>query len=200
MRELKDKDQKLIISFVCVLIFTLSFYCFITNYKHFISLNRKITVSEIDNSYRSYKNNIINIENNLNNCNNKKTALYIQLADLLSVLKKDGVFRLIPGDKLGYEDLFKLNEYFIENIYNNLWLQGLKSNALVSDDLKKMVEVIIHSSTYLEQELLNNSDFFSQPQDALEKDVINKYHMILKNYDDFSYIMLKISNKLGDSK
>ena len=197
MRKLKDKDQELILYFICVLIFTLSFYCFVNNYKHYHSLNEKVMVSELDKNYISYKENVIKIENKINH-ESKQSLLSKQLSYALMIMKKDGVFRLLPGDKLTYNDLFKLNNYFIENIYNGFWLQGLKEYPFVSEDLKKMMDVIINNSTYLEQELLNNSDFFSQPNDSMGKDIINKYHLILKNYDDFSYIILKLSDKLGD--
>ena len=37
---------------------------------------------------------------------------------VLNVLKKDGVFRLIPRTRLSYKDLYRLNDYFVEELIN----------------------------------------------------------------------------------
>ena len=180
MKRVND-GLKVIIYIVFGLIFIISTYLIIINVHHYKALSYKITVSEADNNYKSFKDNVNNIESKLNNyLDNKKIT---PLKKTLNVLKDGGVFRLIPNSKITYDDLYQLNDYFMNNVINNLWVTDLKK-------INDIISFLVNNSEYLNSHFLDNGltlyDSYS------ENTILNDYEMILKNFLSFSKVILSM--------
>ncbi len=181
---------------ICILLLSLSLYNIVINYKHANSLNERIVVMDSLNVYKEFKNNVLSIENNVNN--NHDSKLYGSLSKILELLKKDGAFRLFPKDKLAYQDLYKLNNYFLE-IINNGWIYNLSEIEKYSgDNYNEFVNTLINNANYVDKELLNNSNYAYSFNKNIRDEMDEVYKYILNNYEKFSYIILKISNEMGN--
>ena len=109
-------------------------------------------------------------------------------------MKQDGVYRLIPNTKLSYNDLYKLNDYFIEELINNGWL----SNIMELNESKKyqdMITILIKNSKYLNSVFTNNS--LTMYDSGLDIKIEDNYHFILSNYLMYSNVILNICNEVG---
>ena len=176
----------------CVILFIISIYNIAINVKHAIFLNEKVIVNDHDSDYKKFKDNILLIENNLKD----NTQNNGSLTNILLMLKKNGVFRLLPGDKLSYLDLYKLNNYFID-IINEGWIMNVTNvNELDTKHNNEYVDILLTNANYLSKELLNNSNFFYTSNNNIRNIIEEEYKYILSNYQKFSYLILEISNKM----
>ena len=182
---------------ICIFLLSLSLYNLVINYKHAKFLNEKIVVMDSLNVYNEFKNNISLIENNLNN--NHNSELYNSLSKILELLKKNGVFRLFPKDNLTYQDLYKLNNYFLE-IIDDGWIYNLHEIEKINGDYySEFVNTLIINANYVDKELLNNSNYAYSFNNNIRDNMDEIYKYILNNYEKFSYIVLKLSNETGNS-
>ena len=180
---------------ICIILFTLSIYNIIINVKHANFLNEKIIVTDSFSDYNEFKNNVLLIENNL--AKNHNSNLYRPLNKLLILLKKDGVFRLFPKDKLAYSDLYNLNNYFIE-IINDGWFSNISEIKDVDTNYyNEYVDMLVINANYVSKELLNNSNYAYSFNNSIRDNMDEEYKYILSNYQKFSYLILEISNKMG---
>lgn len=186
MKRVNDEYLKKIICVVFGLVFVISMYFVIINIRHYEALSQKVTVSDADTSYIKFKENISHVENKLNHYSDSKGT---SLQRTLNVLKNGGVFHLLSHTELSYYDLYKLNDYFMNNVINDCWVSNLKglNNNKTNDQL---VNALINNSTYLDNHFINNSltlyDSYS------ENSIQNDYEMILNNYLSFSDVLLSI--------
>ena len=198
---MKDFDKKyynLFIYSICVIIFVISIYNVIINVKHELFLNEKIIVNDIDENYKTFKNNILLIEDNLKkNKNNNK--IYIAVSKALNILKQSNMYKLFPGDKLSYVDLYYLNNYFLD-IINSSWIMNFNDvddvNTVFNNEY---VDILINNANYLNKELLNNSNFSYTFNNNIRDNINEEYQYILNNYKKFSYLILEISSKMENS-
>ena len=113
-------------------------------------------------------------------------------------MKKDGPFKFLPGDSIGYLELYNLNDYFIESVYNDAWISSIRS-LINSTEYDEMISIVINNANYIKKDFLNNSNYFNNYNNKLRNNINDKYHLILKNYKEFSLIILDICSKLGDN-
>lgn len=179
---------------ICGILIILGSYNILLNINHMNYLNEKVMVSDIDNNYKIFKNNILMIEKNIENSNDKS------LSSVLSLIKKDGIYQLLPGDKLTYMDLYNLNNYFTDTLVNNGWIANLKLIKKYDTQINnELINSLVESSNYVGKELLNNSNFHYDVKNNDIRSTINEeYQLILNNYKEYSYLILEISKKLGD--
>ena len=197
MKAFIDEYLQAIMYTICGLLLILGSYNILINVNHFIFINKRVVVSEIDSGYKNYQNNILEIENNLLSFKGDKSSkLYAYLNNVLSLLKQDGLYRMMPGDEIGYESLYKLNTYFIETLINNGWTSQLK-NALNNPQYDQMVNYLVNNANYMNNELLSNSNFQYELRKNNVRDALSdEYKYILNNYQAFSDLILDISRKM----
>lgn len=189
-----------IIYTICGLLIVLSSYNIFININHYSFLQHKVTVRDIDANYKEYKENVLQIENNLFN-SQKNNGMYNVLSITLKLMKEDGAYRLLPGDKLGYNELYTLNEYFINSLINDGWITNLKSvNTFNNTFNNEYMNVLISNANYVNKELQNNSNFHYDVKDNdIRNTIQEEYKYILGNYKNFSSFVLELSKKLGDN-
>ncbi len=175
-------------------ILIMSSYMILINVRHQKALSMQVVVSEADIDYSEYKKTINDIEDVLNKHSNTNDKLFIALNNTLSILKNDGVFRLLPKSRLEYHDLYELNDYFINSIINNCWFSQL--NLLNKNtSFEQEITLLTSSSQYLNSFFIDNG---LSLYDSSNKDrIIDSYQAILKNYVSFAKIILAISANLG---
>ena len=189
----------IIIYLITGIMFVLGTYSILINVNHALFINKKVVVREIDNDYKIFKDNVLQIESLLLDGNVSKNNKSI--SKTLSLLKKDGVYRLLPGDLLNYGDLYNLNNYFLDSIINDGWISDLKQNSDINNSFNnEYVDILIRNANYLNKELLNNSNYHYDIKNNEVRDVMmEEYLLILKNYKSFSSLVLELCNKNGDS-
>ena len=192
MKSLLDEYGKVIMYTIFGLMIILSCYIIIINIHHYRSLKDTVTVSELDNSYNTFKNNVTLIEENIDKISDEKIKTTFN--NILTILKKDGVFRLIPNKKLEYHNLYDLNDYFIEELINNIWVSNI-IKLDIGKEYQNEIDLLINNSGYINSYLIKNGLLLYD--DSNSQKIIDDYHFILNNYSMFSSIILKISNNLG---
>ena len=197
MKDFIGEYSKMIMYTIFGLLLIIASYSIILNIYHMKSLSLDVFVSEIDTNYINLKNNINRIDNILDHYQeNNDNTLYLTINYVMTSLKNDGVFRLMPNSKISYQELYSLNDYFMETLINNCWVSHLKQINKDSS-LEEMVKLLINDTNYMRTILVNNSLTLSE---ARGNDLINNdYQFILKNYERFSYVVLEISKTLGGS-
>ena len=198
MKNFLKEYTNIIIYSISGVMLVLGAYNILINVNHASFINRKIVVRDIDNDFKIFKDNVLQIENLLLNGNVKNDKA---ISKTLSLLKKDGVYRLFPGDELNYGDLYKLNNYFLENIINEGWISSLKQNSDINNKLNnEYVDILIKNANYLNKELLNNSNYHYDVKNNEVRDVMmEEYLFILENYKSFSSFVLELCNEDGEN-
>lgn len=197
MKAFIDEYLNAIMYTICGILLILGSYNILINVNHLSFINKRVVVSDIDINYQKYKDNIVKIENNLSHYQGSRNRLYNALTDTLKLLKKDGVYQLMPGDKLSYGDLYRLNNYYLDTIINTGWFERIKNNYDGSQN--EMVNYLISNAKYLNDELLNNSNFQYEVKNNEIRNSLNaEYQFLLSNYEAFSSILLNISKGIGD--
>ena len=177
---------KIVMETIFGILLVIASYNIILNIRHYKSLSSTVMVSEIDKDYSKYKNNVDLIE--------EKAKLSSSLTKTVEILKKDGVFRLVPKTKLSYKDLYNLNDYFIEELINNNWVGNI-SKLKVSEKYQDIISLLINNSNYLNSVFNNNSLLLSD--NSLDNKIEDNYHAILSNYLMYSNVIINICNDLG---
>ena len=195
MKALLSKYYEAIIYTIFGLMIILSSYTIILNIHHYQSLQTKVSVSEIDVNYKKYMNNVTKLEDNITK-SLKDTDIYLSLNKVLTILKKDGVFRLVPNTKLEYHDLYQLNDYFIEELINNGWVSVI-SKFDTSNKYSEEINLLINNANYMNSYLIKNGLILYD--DSNSHKIVDDYHLILNNYAMYSSIILDISNSIGES-
>lgn len=195
MKDFVDEYLKMIMYTIFGLLLIISSYSIILNVHHMKSLSFEVFVSDIDTSYVNFKKNISEIDKVLDNYHeNGDNSLYLTINYVITLLKNDGVFRLMPNTNITYHDLNNLNDYFMEVLINDCWVSHLKQINKRSE-LEEVISLLINDSNYIRTRLINNGLVLSE---STSDDLVNNdYQMILKNYEKFSYVVLEISNSLG---
>lgn len=180
-------------------ILVLGVYNIIINVNHALFIDKKIIVREIDNDFKTFKDNVLEIEKLLKSGKIKNNE--IEISQILSLLKKDGVYRLLPGDELKYGDLYKLNNFFIESLINDGWIKNLKQDERINNKYNNnYMDVLINNANYLNKELVNNSNYHYDVKNNELRDVLmEEYLFILKNYKGYSLFILELCNEGGDN-
>ena len=181
---------------ICGILIVLGSYNILINVNHFNYLNKRVVVSDIDNNYKKFKSNILKIEEQMEKSSN--LSLKNKISTVLSFMKKNGIYDLLPGDKLSYIDLYNLNSYFVDTLINNGWISNLKLiNEFNTKVNNKFINNLIFSSNYIDKELLNNSNFHYDVKNNDIRDEINEeYQLILNNYKEYSSLILEM---IGDN-
>lgn len=173
------------------IIFAMASYVIIINIHHYRSLNSTVTVSELDSDYSKYKENILQIEKSLN----KESSEYLSLTKVLTTLKQDGVYRLIPNAKLSYQDLYRLNDYFMEELINNNWIAHLQE-LKISNNYQNTIDILVNNAKYLNNVFTGNSIILYDS--SLDNKIEDNYHFILSNYRIYSNVILSMCKESGD--
>lgn len=194
MKSLFGECYKILMYTIFGLMIVLSSYTIILNVHHYKSLNNNVVVSDIDIGYKKFMNNVTSLEDNLNQINTSSDDIYVSLRNVLTVLKKDGLFRMVPNSKIGYRDLYNLNEYFIEELINNGWVSNIRKHD-ISNDYIDEIDLLINNSNYINSIFINNGLLLYDDNNSHR--IVDDYHLILNNYTMYSSIILNISNSLG---
>lgn len=176
------------------ILFAMSTYVIILNVSHYNSLRDRVIVSEADNDYSKYKDNVNVIEEKLKDYSKKDNDLYKSLSKSVEIMKKNGVFRLVPKTELNYVKLYELNDYFLEELINNNWLHTIKELE-ISYKYQDTINLLSKNAIYLNSVLTSNSLILYD--NNLDTKIENNYHIILGNYLTYSSIILDICNELG---
>ena len=186
MKSFLNNYRNVLMSVISGILLILGSYTLIINLNHASYLDQKVIVRDEDSSFRKFKENVLKLENKINEENDS----FLQVT--VSLLKKSGIYKLLPGDKLGYRDLFELNNYFIEELFNNSWVSNLKQNNNFNSkyDVDYM-NILIKNANYLNKELLNNSNYHYDVKNNDIRDVIvEEYLYILDNYYNYTVFIL----------
>ena len=193
MKTIFSEKIKIVIYIILGFLLIVSSYLIILNINHYKSLSSTTIVSEIDNDYAKFKNNVNLIEKTINS-KNGGDKLSLSLSKVLNSLKNDGVYRLIPKTKLTYRNLYELNDYFMEELINNGWISNIKSFK-DSSEYEDTIMMLVNNSKYLNSVFTSNSLILYDSN--LDNKIEDNYRFILSNYLMYSNIILDISNKLG---
>ena len=198
MKTLLNEYINIVMYTICGVLLVLSSYNILINYNHAVYLNQKVVVSDNDNNYRVYKENVLKIESKLSKIK-KGSNEYNALQNTLNLMKKDGAYYLLPGSKLGYYELYNLNNYFIDTIINNGWVSSLKQvNSFNTTINNSLINVLINSSDYINKELLNNSNYhYDVKNNEIRKTIDEEYNAIISNYRNFSNLVIELYNDVG---
>jgi hypothetical protein len=188
------KYIKILVYLLFGVLLVISSYIIIINVKHYNSLTTNTVVSEADNDYLKYKENVNEIEDFVNNHNSLDNKVYLSLSKAVDTLKRSGVYRLIPKMKLTVKDLYELNDYFMEDLINNNWVSNLISLD-ISNKYNETVMLLANNSKYLNSIFVNNSLILYDSK--LDNKIEDNYHFILSNYLTYSKVLLNICNELG---
>lgn len=188
MKTIFNDVIKIVLYLILGMLLVMSSYIIILNINHYNSLSSSVVVSEADNDYLKYKENIKSLEE-INNLDSKLTKV-------LDIMKKDGVYRLIPKTKLTYKDLYVLNDYFINELINNGWVSIIQDYS-ISNKYQETITLLVNNSNYLNAIFNNNS--LSLFDSKLNNSIEDNYHFILSNYLTYSKLVLSIGNELGGS-
>ena len=101
---------------------------------------------------------------------------------------------MIPNTKIGYRDLYNLNEYFIEELINNGWVSNIRKHD-ISNKYQDEVDFIINNSNYINSVFVNNGLLLYDDNNSHK--IVDDYHLILNNYTMYSSIILNIYNSIG---
>lgn len=184
---------KIIMYFIFGITIVMASYLIVLNIHHYKSLSQNVIVSEIDNDYSKYKENIVLIEEKINNYKNTNDV-YPSLSKSLTTMKKGGVFRLVPKTKLSYKDLYDLNDFFMEEIINNNWVRDIKELE-ISTNYQEIINMLVNNSKYINSVFTSNG--LTLYDDSLDNKISDNYHFILKNYLMYSNVILSMCNELG---
>lgn len=221
MKEPLTKTLKVVVTCLTVALFVLGIYYTIINILHASYLKETHTINELDENYVSFQENLSKIETNLKKYKyandkfayNKKTLGELSEGInkcLYSLKSNDGLAQYKIDDKVGYQELAKLNNYFLNNIVNECWILSLGFITLNPDSYKgylnesftsynRLVNLLVDNADYLNEEFNNNSsyhysnDYF---QIRVFDEINRKYTMVTRNYQELSNIILEISNYL----
>ena len=114
MKSLIDEYYKVVLYTIFGLMIVMASYCIILNVHHYNAISSEVTVSDIDSDYKDYINNVNKIEDKVSKL--ADSELLRNIKSTVEVMKKSGVFRLMPKTKLSYHDLYDLNGFFIEKL------------------------------------------------------------------------------------
>ena len=191
MKKILDEYKEIILYTICGVLIILSSYTIIINFNHAKYLNKTINISELDTDLKIYKDNVLKIEDVSKSTNNN------YLKRLVYLLKNDGLYKKIPGDKLKYEDLYYLNNYFLDTIINDGYIGNFQTNIEFIGVYDEYINNLIFNANYVGREIENNSNYQYDVLNNEVRDVmIEQYKMILNIYRDFSYIILEMCDSL----
>jgi hypothetical protein len=185
-------NLKLVIYIISSILLIISSYTIILNVKHVSDLTDSITVSEADIDYQKYKENVKTIEGKLQDY--KNTDAYLPLVKVLDGMKRNGVYRLIPKEKIKSIDLYELNDYFMEELINNCWVSNIQIMGL-GEKYQDVIMLLVNNTNYMNSILTNNSLILSDDKTNSKEE--DNYHFILKNYVMYSNIILSITDDIG---
>ena len=192
MKAIFGEYYKIVMYTIFGLMIVLSSYTIILNIHHFKSLRNTAVVSEIDINYKKYMDNVTKLEEKTQKIS-KDNAMYKSLSNAVNILKKDGVFRLIPNSKLGYRDLYELNEYFIEKLINSSWVTDMKKLS-ISNKYDEEISLLINNSNYINSVFIKNGLILYDDNNSHK--IVDDYHLIVNNYMMYSSILLDICNSV----
>ena len=190
MRKFLNEYLNVVLYTISIILIILSTYTIIININHAIFLNKKVVVSDIDNDFQKFRDNVIKIEDKIENRNDSTFII------IFNLLKNDGLYKLMPGDNLDYADIYNLNNYFIDKIINEGYISSLKqkNNIKIYDEF---INNLIYKANYINRELENNSNYQYDVLNNEIRDSINdEYQMIINNYQELSYIILEMCDVL----
>lgn len=199
-----------------IVIFCISFYYLTINILHDSTMNKRIFASENDTYYKQYQINLKTIKNNLDsyhynkskykldynivdNFHNKINYCYNILEDVNTVFNNNTF--------IGYEDVYKLNNYFINYSLdkcftsNLIWINNVNNSTLKNeyDNAKFSVDILTNNALYVRDEFKDNSSYYYNTNyfnQTIRNNLDSSYQLILRNYRDFSKIILELSNYL----
>lgn len=221
MKKNGEEFLKIFVNILCVMILCVGFYNLFVNIFHQNYINQSLRVSELDNDYIKYKENIKNIRSNLNSVdivNNVYDAdttkkLYSATETCLRYMEKDeSLFGIKTGYILKSNDVYKLNANFNNELYNSCWIKGMGFINLrdhgyegylknVFPGYDRTVHLSVEISDYVKKELLGNSSYHYRTKNSssiVRNDLLEQYNMVIHNYRIFSDIILQISDFLAE--
>ena len=94
--------------------------------------------------------------------------------------------------------MYNINNYFLD-VINDGWILNIDGiKELNTDYYNEFVDMLVINANYISKELLNNSNYAYNFNDSIRDNLDEEYKYIINNYQKFSYLLLEISNKIGD--
>jgi len=202
------------------IILCVGFYNIFINLFHQSYINNRIVVSKLDKDYVEYKNNLTQIENNLKKYKSIATKdydavtmnkLYGSTKSCLNILKSaNSPFGLKENERLTPFRIYQLNANFSNETINHCWIMGMSFINLekhnyngyfkeVFPNYDKIVDVLVENADYIDDDLLDNSSYHystTSTKNTVRNELLEQYKMILYDYNNFSNIILEISEFL----
>ena len=184
MKKIFNSYVDIIFYTICGVLVILSSYLILVNINHYVFIDKEVLVSSSDSDLEKLKENINKLEE-IDNENIKSVIMH---------LKKDGAYKLLPGDKLSYIDLYNLNLYFLDTVINECWVRKLALlDEYNTNYNNEFIDNLIINAKHLDKELLNNSNYHYNYNNNTIDEINEEYHLILNNYNKFSVFLLEIS-------
>lgn len=192
MKSFIKEYQRVIVLTICGILLILGSYSILINVNHATYLNKKIMVSAMDGEYRNFKNNIVVLEEKTQNISDSNIKNSVR--NIISIIKNGGAYQLMPGDTLGYVDLYNLNDYFIDTIINDGWISSLKQISRFNTSYNNnYMNLLINNANYINKEILNNSNFhYDMKNNDIRNTLEEEYRYILNNYNNYALFLINL--------
>lgn len=221
MKEFFVEYVRIISKSIIGLLFGLGFFYILLNAFHASSINKVVYVSELDVYYSSYLDNVLAIKKNLDNyrydkdkfAHNMPTMQKIssEITACYNILNSnEGLLGKSEGMKLGFNDVYNLNNYFINSLIDQCFISDIswvmKDEVLQDSNFAREVaiqynvnDILSNNSMYIKDELRDNSSYYyntAVSNAMIRNDLNSSYRLVLRNYYDFSKIILNLSEYL----
>ena len=226
MKEFFKEYIHLIGTIVVGLIFGLGFYYILLNAFHASTMSRQVYVNVNDLYYKEYQENLYLLKSNLNNFSykndkfslnsSKVQGIYASLNSCYHVLNGDGaILSNKNAELLSYKEVYDLNKNFKNSLIDMCYISNiswmLKDEEILNTKYlsnlsaySQTVDILSNNTSYIDTELRDNSSYYYNTEISnatIRNNLNSSYRLILKNYDDFSKIILELSKYLvgGDN-
>ncbi len=219
MKDFFKEYLKIIISIITTLLFSVAFFYILLNAFHASSINKKVAAHPDSIYYLGYKENLNQINENIKNYtyDNKKFALsmdmvekiYINLKICSEYMSENTTILDNSKEIFSYYDVYKVNNNFIDNFNDKCWTSNIswlyidrknKTNFIKSvEQYDGTNKILVNNALYIKQELNDNSSYYYNTaiSNAMIRNNLNSsYQMVIRNYYEFSKMILDISNYL----
>lgn len=226
MKEFVKEYVKIIINVACAILFGLGFYNILINVFHQNYIDQTLVVGNLHSDYNAFHDNIVEIEKNLKRYNFDENKFSYDITTMetlrgkisycMTFLKNEkGLYGVGTNTPIKTYDLYSINHYFVQSVVDECWTLGM---SFINHSDKeydgyfgemfprytKSIAGLVENSKYVRGELLSNSRYHygtDVSRSTIRNDMLAQYDFIVRNYLDFSDIILEVSEYLvvGDN-
>ena len=214
MKNFIKEYLKIIAISITGFVFVLTSFYFVINYYHSEEVKKQVYIGQTDPKLVAYKDNVDRIKNNLDAFQKKRItagsylSMYNNLNTCYTTLK-DNFYNIETNRYYSSNDIYNLGGKFQSEVLNLCWalhLSSIKESNI--NDFKKVsplvtseVNSISKKTNYALEEIMNNSSYFYTTRITsvtIRNYLTSDYNMIVDSYQDFSSIILYLSELLNE--